>query len=482
MLAAAFMCALVPCQAEPVSKPIVRPLTTADAIAELPGVRGKVIALGDLDGDKSPDLAAAGVEGSSPTIDVYSARDGKLVRRLWKADGSGGWGAELIWDAGSDVNEDGIPDVLIGLPLASAEDRRGAVLVVSGADGRTLHQFRGDEAADFLGTSVALVGDLNGDGLADFVVGSAQADPTAKLVPFEDVVGHGSSSQEGDYLVFRDGTKRQLADVLQQGMAQRSTRPGRVSARSGRNGSELWHVDGASAGHAFGSSLRAVGDFDRDGIGDVLAACDRRSPKPMTLISGATGGVIAHLEHDHGPAGPAGDFDGDGVPDLHFDFQALNSTMRGNVRVVSGASFKSLASLPNPDWGGEFGMTAALGDLDGDGFAELALGEPNFHILGPGNPGFAGTAAPDLSKLSLAQALALPSNPCCMSYESGCLLVYSGRTRSVIWGVFGMPGTMQGIGFQACALPDVSGDGHPDLVVAGGGCSYVLPGPGKPDH
>ena len=72
-----------------------------------------------------------------------------------------------------DVNGDGTPDLIVGAP---GDDNNGSdsgsARVLSGIDGSTLFTFDGDSAGDFFGVSVNGLGDLNGDGLDDFVVGS----------------------------------------------------------------------------------------------------------------------------------------------------------------------------------------------------------------------------------------------------------------------------------------------------------------------
>ena len=50
----------------------------------------------------------------------------------------------------------------------------GNVRVLSGSDGSVIYSLDGDSVGDRFGTSVSGVGDINGDGVADFIVGAEQ--------------------------------------------------------------------------------------------------------------------------------------------------------------------------------------------------------------------------------------------------------------------------------------------------------------------
>ena len=73
-----------------------------------------------------------------------------------------------------DVNGDGFADLIVG---ANRDDNNGSVSgsarVYSGIDGNVLHTFIG--AAGDLGVSVSGAGDVNGDGVADLIVGAGES-------------------------------------------------------------------------------------------------------------------------------------------------------------------------------------------------------------------------------------------------------------------------------------------------------------------
>ena len=72
-----------------------------------------------------------------------------------------------------DVNGDGFADLIVG---AGQDDNNGSnsgsARVFSGVDGSVLYTFVGDSAEDRFGTSVSGAGDVNGDGVDDFIVGA----------------------------------------------------------------------------------------------------------------------------------------------------------------------------------------------------------------------------------------------------------------------------------------------------------------------
>lgn len=253
-----------------------------------------------------------------------------------------------------DLNGDGVDDVL-------AQAGIGAFLhALSGVDGTTLYTMTGTLGSD-LGRAVARMPDLNADGTADFVVGTP---------------GHSSGGFSAN---------------------------GRVELRSGATGAALWTVLGVGASARLGGTVAEIGDVDLDGFPDVGVGASGSIVLggPTTfgyalVLSGATGATIRSYASPPGyTVGGAiaklGDLDLDGVVDAVFTasyFATGGPIVCGSAfaSVMSGATGAPLLVVAGPLCDG-FGATAAgLGDATGDGVPDFAVGAPDYLVspLGPG--------------------------------------------------------------------------------------------------
>lgn len=120
----------------------------------------------DLDGNGLGDMIAATTGQSGNSISELLAFDSLgAVRYVIPATPSG-WAIRSLANAG-DRDGDGGEDYLVG--AVGGPDARGGVFLMSGRTGRLLRHHFGPQPFDMLGAAVANGGDLDGDGIPDYV-------------------------------------------------------------------------------------------------------------------------------------------------------------------------------------------------------------------------------------------------------------------------------------------------------------------------
>ncbi|HZL98888.1 MAG TPA: VCBS repeat-containing protein, partial [Planctomycetota bacterium] len=285
--------------------------------------------LGDFDGDGQGDFVLGSTDGA-----VVFGLDGDVLAQVDAPSTSILLGVGSVAVAGpGDVDGDGVPDVALGNGLGGP-NFHGVIALHSGATGAVLHSLVGEAPTTELGWAIADVPDRNGDGVRDLWVSA----PAAEV--------------EG------------------------VTSAGEVRLLSGTNLALLDSVHGdATSNHFFGWTLDADGDLDQDGVPD-LAVGSRGGV--AYVISGATGKELLRKTSPspQDPAYPSfvGDADGDGVEDLLVREPLF--PVAGRVRLYSGATGLALWEALGAHETSNLGETAAgAGDVNGDGFADVAISE-----------------------------------------------------------------------------------------------------------
>ena len=377
------------------------------------GLSGRGLsAAGDINGDGLADVIVGapysnvvGAEEGRSYV-VYGKADGATVSLFDIASGLGGGfvingqfdvdhSGRTVSSAG-DVNGDGLADLIIGAPGANGaagksyvvfgQSNSNAVELTSIDAGLGGFAINGETVPDTSGYSVSAAGDVNGDGLADLLVGAFQSDPGTGF-------GAGKS-----YVVFgkTDGAAINLADVA-----------------SGTGG---FVMNGEAADDQSGNFVAAAGDVNGDGLADIVIGAWRADPasgpnagrsyvvfgraetSAIDLATVATGGSNAGGFVINGEAvddrsgysvTSAGDVNGDGLADLivgarNNDFGSADA---GRSYVVYGKSNTSAINLSdvanniggfaiNGETAGDQSgySVSAAGDVNGDGLSDLVVG------------------------------------------------------------------------------------------------------------
>jgi FG-GAP repeat len=372
---------------------------------------GTVIGVGDLDGDGVPEIAAGAPQDDFVTGSayVYSAATGAIDLELHPIEIRGLFGGSLA--SITDIDGDGVPDLIVGAPYTTRPEAYGvgSVLVFSGASGNLLYNFLGTEGGTYMGWSVAGLGDLDGDGIPEIAIGTPYASVGGNIGVGNVAVRSGATGDliylyegqaVGDFLGWSvagigdlDGDG--IPDVLlgapnasPSGLAQAGT----LEVRSGGTGEVLYRIDGTESAGYFGKSLASVGDIDGDGIDDFIVGAPGASPGGRSqagsafLFSGVDGRLLDRFDgsgaFDEFGASVAGggDVDGDGVGDIAIGSPSASPgglVAAGTAFVFSGATQQLLFRMNGQSPGDSLGRSVAIiGDLTGKGRASVAFGAP----------------------------------------------------------------------------------------------------------
>lgn len=349
---------------------------------------------GDIDGDGFDDIIA-GSPKSNPllpgktrpvknagSVIVYSGRTALPLENLtFTGDAAHDEFGIAVAGAG-DVNNDGVPDIMVGAHKADVLDpvtqkilikNAGRAVIYSGDGGAKLFDFYGEAAGDGLGISVSIIGDIDADGYDEVAAGSWKADKTDTV------------------------TGKKLKDT------------GAVYLYSGQTHSQLHKFEGENKRDYFGFAI-APSDVNNDGKPDIIIGAyrhDVKLPKKKMVDAGSAYiysltdfSLIRQHDGEHardrlGYAVCGADLNNDGFGDVLLGApleDILDPVKRkrvrnsGGVHIYSGIDGNDLYPgkqiNSDPQAGALFGSSlSAAGDFNNDALPDFVVGAYKYDAL-----------------------------------------------------------------------------------------------------
>ncbi len=315
-----------------------------------------------------------------------------------------------------DVNFDGFDDVIVGAPLYP---NGGAAFIyfggpVIGMDGNPDVRLQGEDPYGEFGNAVAGIGDINGDGYADVLVGAHWYSDPQNEFPQRGAayVFYGGNPMDAayDFRVVGSDTSEELGwAVVGVGDVDRNGSPDFAIGTNFGNraivfltGDDLpqpiFPVELVGEPGSFGSAL-AGGDINGDGYSDVLVS----APSSSGLLGAVYvfyGGWPFDPNFDvkfkgdtfpayMGRAVASGDLNGDGFDDVMAASRQGSGTMNFVNIFFGGPNLDSVITtydlqLQGENVGDYFGYALGELDLNGDGYEDPLIGAFGYDTPGRG--------------------------------------------------------------------------------------------------
>ncbi len=356
------------------------------------GMSCDVLVVGpDLNGDGIAEFAAGyGADfGGTSRVRIHDGATGALRLELVNTT-MRNYGRSLAFS--HDADGDGLLDLAIGASHAStaAGPNSGKIEVRSAVSGALLQEVDGDPGT-YLGYGLAAVGDLDGDGVGDYL---AEAPSFSWGIAAEVQLRSGATGAvlRRHYRALLS-SKQGMPDLDGDGVAEyflreEDHRDYVVSLISGATGTTIRTHQGARIGEDFGYAIASTGDLDGDGTEDYLISTPGYTTSTLTdcgavsAWSGSTGALLwEHVGEEDGlwlglELEALDDLDGDGVDDLLCAQPSywLHYKGQGHARLLSGSDGSLIGDRRGQASWEQLGHAiSGMADIDGDGRGEFLL-------------------------------------------------------------------------------------------------------------
>ena len=395
-------------------------------------------------------------------------------------------------------------------------------------DAHILYSVQAEAPGDFFGFMASSIGDLNGDGASEFIIGAfrngAGGPVAGRAYVYSgrdgvllNTVSGGTNNRIGFSVAgVGDVNKDGVPDYAAGGpgrLGQAAGENGRVLVVSGRDHSVLYDLSEAP-GSFFGYDVNAAGDANGDTYADIIVGAPLASQVAqfagrVVVVSGHDGSTIwkqdGQSEFSFLGSGVSGvaDLDGDGLPE-----QAVGASGEINGRRNSGQAFvlsgrdgayeRTLKPAATACDFGDFYVHLSddlnrdsvpdiyvadfcdnrLGELTGRAYVFSGASEEKLRVFTgqiSGDSFGAGRPVHDLDGDGAPEYIISANLSDAGATDGGKTYLFSGKTGKILRT---FTGTVAGVelGFDALPLGDVNGDGRTDFLLTGIGVAYVVSG------